>query len=182
MLTSLRNLAGNYYLRKDLTRITRNRKLSNLADAKRIGIVYQLNEVQDYDIVAELVAKLQQDHKEIKALGFVASKNLVSRFLPKLSFDFFSASGVNWFYKPVDTRVKDFINNEYDLLIDLSLSDSLPLKFIAGLSAAHCRVGRFDEKNKDCFDLMITMGERKDLKDYIEQIMHYLTIINSNNE
>jgi hypothetical protein len=152
--------------------------MTNLLDAKRIGILYTLNDVPDYDRVSEFVAKLQGSHKEVKALGFVRNKNLIQRFLPKISFDFFSKRDLTWFYKPIHTQVKDFIDKEFDLLIDVSLTDSFPLKYIAGLSNALLRVGRFSEENTAYYDLMIDMKPTMTSEEYLGQIQHYLTIIN----
>jgi hypothetical protein len=153
----------------------------NLRNARQIGILYELNEPSDYDTVAAFVAALQQDHKEVKALGFVRNRNLESRFLPKLSFDFFSRKDLNWFNMPGHLKVRDFINKSFDLLIDLSLNENLPLKYISGLSVAKCRIGRFDERNKDCYDLMI-QADGTTLSDFIKQVTHYLTIINKNED
>ena len=153
--------------------------MTNLKDAKKIGVLYTLDDVPEYEAVSEFVSSLQHDHKEVKALGFVKNKNLVSRFLPKLSYDFFSNKDINWFFKPLNSKVKDFIEKEFDILIDLSMNDSLPLKFISGLSMAHCRVGRFSETNQMCYDIMIDLSKPIALNEYIVQIIHYLTVINN---
>jgi len=179
MFGKLRTKIGKYYFRKDLTRFDRFRKMTNLGDAKRIGILYTLNEVPDYDKISEFVSLLQHEHKEVKALGFVKNKNLVSRFLPKLSYDFFSKRDLTWFYKPIHNKVKDFIEKEFDILIDLSLQDSFPLKYISGLSNAFCRVGRFSDENSEYYDLMFDLKPAMSFDDYLGHIRHYLTIINS---
>lgn len=179
MLGKIRSKIGQYYFRKEQQQNGQTRRLTNLRDARRIGIIYPLNNVPDYDRVSEFVSELQRDHKEVKALGFVKNKSLVSRFLPKLSFDFFSKRDINWFYKPVHTQVKDFIEKEFDILIDLSMSDNFPLKYIAGLSNALCRVGKFSEENKDYYDLMIDSTPAMTTDDFLGQVRHYLTIINS---
>lgn len=182
IIDTLRNYIGNFYFRREVTKSARFRKLHNLKDAKKIGILYPLDDVPDYDIVSQLVAQFQQEHKEVKALGYVKNKQLVERFLPKLAFDFFSRKEISFFLRPLDAKVKDFIEKEFDILIDLSLTDNLPLKFISGLSAAHCRIGRFAEQNAVCYDLMIQVDPGISLKEFINHILHYLTIINSNEE
>ncbi|HTX87659.1 MAG TPA: hypothetical protein VMC08_01630 [Bacteroidales bacterium] len=166
-------------LRKSLHGTGRQRRIVNLRDARRVGILYSLNEVADYDVVAEFVTKLQHDHKEVKALGFVKNKNLVSRFLPKLSYDFFSKKDINWFHTPVSVKVKDFIEQEFDILIDLSTREILPLKYIAGHSMAHCRVGRDPGEKPDCYDLMIDASPAMPVAEFIRQVSHYLSVINS---
>jgi hypothetical protein len=172
-------MIGNYFLKEELLKTVRERKMTNLKEAKKIGILYTLDDVPEYETVAEFVSLLQHDHKEVKALGFVKNKNLVSRFLPKLSYDFFSRKDINWFFKPLHSRVKDFVEREFDILIDLSMNDNLPLKFISGLSLAHCRVGKFSEKNRICYDIMIDLSKPISLNEYILQIVHYLTVINN---
>jgi len=149
----------------------------NLTHAKSIGIVYQLFDVPDYNQVMEFVTQLQHDHKEVKALGFVQHKNLINRFLPKLSYDFFSLNNINWYNKPVSDRVQDFISREFDLLIDLTLNEHLPLKYIIGLSKARCKVGRFSNENARYYDLMIKIQPMTAWREYISQVKHYLTII-----
>ena len=179
MFYKIRTFIGNYFLKAELLKTNRERKMTNIRDAKKIGILYTLDVVPEYETVSEFVSQLQHDHKEVKALGFVKNKILVNRFLPKLSYDFFSGKDINWFFKPITAKVRDFIEKDFDLLIDLSLKDNLPLKFIAGLSMAHCRIGRFSEENRACYDLMIDLSKPLSLKEYILQITHYLTVINS---
>jgi hypothetical protein len=179
MFRKIRSLVGLHYFRKDLEKSGRVRKLTNLRDAKRIGILYNLDDVPDYDVVVEFVTQLQHDRKEVKALGYVQNKNLVSRFLPKLSYDFFSVKDINWFYRPGKEKVMDFINKDFDLLIDLDMRDNLPLRYISGLSMSLCRVGRYSEESKSCYDLMLDVNPSTSVTEFIRQITHYLTIINN---
>ncbi|MEI6682400.1 MAG: hypothetical protein WCO44_07220 [Bacteroidota bacterium] len=177
MFHNLRIRIGQYYFKKEQSQSARQCKMTSLQDAKRIGILYTLDEVPDYDFVSEFVSQLQGKHKEVKALGFVKNKNLIQRFLPKISYDFFSRRDLTWFYKPIHTQVRDFIEKEFDLLIDLSMQDNFPLKYISGLSNALLRVGKFSEENTEYYDLMIDMKPTMTTADYLGQIQHYLTII-----
>jgi len=180
MFEKIRRKIGLYYYNRDRLKSRHVHGMVNLPEARRVGILYTLEDVPDYDRVSEFVTQLQQEHKEVKALGFVKSKSLVRRFLPKLSYDFFSRRDVTWFYRPIHDTVKDFMSKEFDLLIDLSLSDSFPLKYISGLSSAICRVGRFSEDNTPYYDLMIDIKPASSVDDYLSQIRHYLTIIKTN--
>ncbi|MCX6278397.1 MAG: hypothetical protein NT004_09905 [Bacteroidetes bacterium] len=180
MIGKLRKKIGQYYFRKENLRVERQCQMTNLKDARKIGILYTLDNVPDYELVSQFVAQLQGEHKEVKTLGFVKNKNLVQRFLPKLSFDFFSKRDLTWFYKPIHKQVRDFIEREFDLLIDLSLYDSFPLNYISGLSNALLRVGKFSEENNDYYELMIDLKPSLTSEEYLGQIQHYLTVINKN--
>jgi len=177
MLTSFRKKIGNYLLKRESATIERNLKMVNLSHAKSIGIVYPLFDIPDYNQVMEFVTQLQHDRKEVKALGFVQEKNLISRFPPKLSYDFFSRDNLNWFNKPVNDRVQDFVSREFDLLIDLTMHEHLPTKYVVGLSKARCKVGRFCDNNARYYDLMINIQPMTTLREFISQVRHYLTII-----
>ena len=179
MFGKIRSFIGEYYFRKELAKGSRTRKLTNLREAKKIGILYNLDDVPDYEIISEFVTQLQHDRKEVKALGYVKNKVLVSRFLPKLSYDFFSSKDMNWFYRPVNEKLKDFIHKDFDLLIDLDTRDTLPLKYISGLSRSLCRIGRYSVAHASCFDLMIDVNPTTPVTEFINQITHYLTIINN---
>lgn len=178
MFGSLRKRMGICSFKKERSHIEIQRRMTNLQDARRIGILYMLEDVPDYERVSEFVTELQHEHKEVKALGFVKNKNLISRFLPKLSFDFFSTKDLTWFYKPVHTTVRDFIEIEFDILIDLSLQDCFPLKYISGLSKSFCKVGRFSEENSSYYDFMIDSKSSTSFKEFLGYVKHYLTIIN----
>jgi hypothetical protein len=180
MINQVRNFLAKASFRKDASGIIHARNMMNLADARCIGIMYVLNDVADYDIVAGFVSRLQHERKEVKALGFVKNKILISRFLPKLSYDFFSRKDVTWYYKPIHSKVRDFIEKEFDILIDLNLQDFFPLKYISGLSKAKCRVGRYSESNMDFYDLMLEPKPGITMNEYIDQIHHYLSVINRN--
>ena len=178
MFGSLRMFIGKYFFNKELSKAGHDHKLINLEKAKFVGILYTLDDLPVYEVVSEFVTQLQRQHIEVKALGFVNNRNLISRFLPKLSYDFFSKKDINWFYRPIHTKVKDFINKEFDILIDLSLKDSFILQYISGLSRSFCRVGKFSEENTHYYDLLFDVNPSLTLPDYIQQITHYLTIIN----
>ena len=176
----LRKRIGMYSFNKERSRVEQHRRMTNIQDAKRIGILYTLDEIQDYERVSVFVSELQHKHKEVKALGFVKNKNLISRFLPKLSFDFFSKKDLTWFNKPIHSTVRDFIDNDFDILIDLSIQDIFPLKYISGLSRSFCRVGRFSDENTLFYDFMIDSKSIVNIEEYLHQIKHYLTVINCN--
>jgi len=177
MLNSLWNSIGNYFLKRESSGIKRNRSMVDLVHAKSIGILYPLFALPDYTDIELFVTSLQKDHKDVKALGYLQHKEMITRFLPKLSYDFFSHQDLNWYNKPVNAKVNDFIHTEFDLLIDLTMEDIFPLKFIAGLSRARCKVGRYKEENNRYYDLMIKVDGPLRLPELIGQIRHYLTII-----
>lgn len=169
-------------LKREASRIHRNKKIFNLKDASRIGILYYLEDETVYPRVSAYVKKLQDSGKTVKALAYVEDKTLTAQLMPKLSFDFLYPSGLSWNMRPVSIHARDFIEEEYDILIDLSISDIFPLLYITGTSNARFKVGKKSTQRSPWLDLMLEMDDTKGLDDLIEQVDHYISIINKNNE
>ena len=130
--------------------------------------------------VSSFVNKLFKSKKDIKALGFVNLKELSHHHMPMLQFDFFFLKDLNWYYKPQNYIIKNFIEKDYDILINLCDSRCIPIKYLAGSSRARFKVGKYEEK-LDLYDMMINV-KGNTLDELINEIYHYLNIINKKNE
>jgi hypothetical protein len=115
---------------------------------------------------------------KVKVACYTLQKFVPHYFIPKLLQDIFTFKEVNWKYIPVKPFVKDFLEEEYDILIDLSLLEHLPLLYLAANCKAGLKIGRFDENNQDFFDLMIELPANATLEYFIGQVTHYLNKIN----
>ena len=179
MVDTIRSFIRNYSFLNELARVNRFRKIVNLNEARSIGILYNLVDENSYRIIEGIVGKLQQTGKEVKAVGLVRNKSMVNRFLPKLSYDFLTRKDINWFGKPTGIRVRDFIQRDWDILIDLSLDNNQSLKYIAGLSNARLKVGPSGKDKEHYYDFMINAAMHTTVIDFYEQVEHYLLVINA---
>ena len=181
-LKTPREKIGRYIFNKNLTKLKRRRVVHNLESAKTIGLLYDATDEQEYAIICNLVKILQNDNKTVKALGYL-NYNIIPHYcIPKLSFDYFIMKDVNFFYIPNNSFVEDFIKNDFDILIDLSVKDFFPFQYIAGMSNAKFKVGRDGINHSKYYDFMLNINEEITLKEYIKQICEYLTILNKNYE
>ncbi len=182
IITNIRKKTGRILLNRDSSRVMRDRRIINMSAASRIGVVYMLHDEPVYRKISTYVKKLQDSGKTVKAIGYVESKRLTGQFLPKLSYDFLYPSGLNWNYKPTSTAAKDFIDTDFDILLDLSTEDYLPVLYITAMSKARFKTGLKSEHRSKYLDMMIDLGDNEGLDELIEQIDHYLSIINRKNE
>jgi len=182
IVTKIRESTGRIILKREAARLIRERRIMNLGEAKRIGVLYYLTDEPTYRTISDYVKRLQDSGKMVKALGYVESKRMTGQFLPKLSYDFLYPTGLSWNFKPVSHASKEFMETDYDILIDLSTSDYLPLLFITGLSKARFKAGMQSDLRAAYLDIMINLGEQDGLDELIKQIDHYLSIINKKNE
>ncbi len=178
LIDKIKIFAGKYYLNKHKYSIIRNRLISNLDDAKTIGIIYILEDETTYNHITRFVKLLQDKQIAVKAIGYFEGNVRPIYAIEKLSLDFYDKKVLNWFNKPGGSYVSEFMKTEFDILIDLSLTDIFQTKYISTLSKSKFKVGKGGDSNKEIFDLMIDINEKTTLDEFITLIIHYLSIIN----
>ena len=130
------------------------------------------------ELVKKYISYLKDLKKRVKAIGFFNTKDTPAVAYSKLEYDFFSLKDLSWNYTPNNIYVKNFIDDQFDILVDLNLNDSFPLKYISTLSKAKFKVGKNSKWNSSIFDLLLEVESSKDLKYFLRNLDTYLFIIN----
>ena len=182
VVQSIKNTFGNYFLSQERKSVRRNKIFMNMEEAKTIGIVFDATDKEDFDLVKKYVTYLKEMKKKVKAIGFFNQKETPPMAYSKLEYDFFSLKDLSWNNIPNSIYVKNFIADEYDILLDLNLNDLFPLRYISSLSKARFKAGKKNEKNNSIFDMMIELGKGKNLKFFLKNIDTYLFVINKKND
>jgi hypothetical protein len=156
----LQNKIGEFVLKRQLKHLKRNVKSCNIDQAKKIGILFNATHSVSFDIVKNLVKELSDKSRTIMVLGFVDSKQLIDHYLYRKGFEFFTQSHLNWYHLPKSDAVNEFINKDFDILIDLSLEDLYPLKYILSQSKALFKVGKLTDTHT-YLDFMIDIEQEK---------------------
>jgi hypothetical protein len=178
VIDRIKNITARYHFKKEMAGHKRHKQFVSLATAKYVGLAYYLDNDQTYSVVSSFVKSLQDKQIKVKAMGYVRDKYMTQRYLPKMTFDFFYEKDLNWFHRPGGNYVKDFLNEEFDIFIDLTIEEQMPIQYISGKANARFKVGRYCEANKDIFDMLIKVEEGSGIDRLINEINHYLTIIN----
>jgi hypothetical protein len=168
-----------WFLKRAYSKISRKKKLLGYAQATSFGIIYDASNEENYRRMTLLVRDLQQDQKKVKTLGFVNLKKMPDYTFSKLTFEFCNAKNFSFSQQPTSPSIIDFISNDFDILIDLSPSDFFQMKYLCAVSGAKMKVGRYVEKYIDIYDLMLQMADHSPLQETIEQVIHYLKMINN---
>lgn len=149
-----------------------------LDSARSIGIIFNARDERTFKLIREFSDKLRGGGlRQVKSLGFVPKAEVASFLQSSQDFDFFTREDFNWYYKPQGRKVVGFMSEPFDILIDLRLNKFISLLFIVGLSRAHFKVGRFGKGYEEFYDLMINVDSNEDVSYLIEQIRHYLQML-----
>ena len=168
---------GKWVFQRELQTNSRTKEVCNLDDAKSIGILYDATSEQQIKIIKPFVSYFFDLKKDVKALGYVNSKELSYCHTPKLQYDFFYQKDLNWYYKPQNYIIDNFIKKEYDILINLCDSNTIPIKYLVASSIAHFKIG-IHEEGYEIYDLMISLKEDKSIEKLMNEIKYYINLIN----
>lgn len=153
----------------------------NLAQCVKVGIVYLATDEKAHTDVRNYVKKMKEElglHR-ISCIGYADVKDLPFYLNAKLNFDAFCQKDLNWYRIPGGNTVDNFIAEEHDVLIDLSMDDYLPLQYIVAKSRARFKVGRYTEGTQRYLDMMIDTAGAHSLPQLITHIDRYLLMINA---
>lgn len=160
MMGDLKKKVGEYVLSKHLRHHKRILQSCNLLEAKSIGVLFNATHLVSFEIVKDLVKNLSAHSKQVVVLGYVDSKQMIDHYLYRKGFEFFTRNHLNWYKQPQCAAVDDFIKQEFDILINLNLEESYPVKYILSLSKAKFKVGKYSELQGN-LDLMIDIEKEK---------------------
>lgn len=179
ILEFIRSAISSYRLKREVVENSHGHTTVNFDAAKKIGILYDATEPQNFEIVREYVKEVRSRQKDVLALGYVDKKALPQNQYAQLGLDFFTRKNLNWQLFPESLEVSNFIKEPFDIVLNLSSNTVFPLRYIAAVSKAKFRVGRFDESSIPCYDMMIEANPETDLKQFIRQAEDYLRKIKS---
>ncbi len=156
----------------------------NLAMARKVAIVYVVDDETTHNHVRNYVKRVKEELgiSNIMALGFSDQKVMPHYLHARLNFDAICLKDLNWYRIPQGNAVQNFMAEEFEVLIDLTLEDRLPIQYIMAKSRARFKVGRWSDSNKKILDMMIDMAGSQSLPQFIQQVHHYLLMVNSKTE
>jgi hypothetical protein len=156
----------------------------NLGLARKVAIVYVVEDEATHNHVRNYVKRVKEELgiSTIMALGYSDQKVMPHFLHSKLNFEAICQKDLNWYRIPQGNTVQNFMAEEYEIIIDLTMEDRLPTQYILAKSRARFKVGRWSDSNKKILDMMIDMAGSKSLPQLIQQVHHYLLMVNSKPE
>lgn len=179
-IEDIKKKVGKWVFKRELKINKRKKEVCNLESAKSIGILYDASSEEQINLVRPFVSFFFDLKKDVKALGFVNAKELSYYHVPKLQYDFFYKKDLNWYYKPQNYIIDNFIKKEHDILINLTDSSVIPIKYLVASSLAHFKIGIYEE-NYEIYDLMISLTDDRSQQKLMDEIKHYINLINKKN-
>ncbi|AHM58317.1 hypothetical protein D770_00205 [Flammeovirgaceae bacterium 311] len=138
-------------------------------EAKKIGVLFTMNSLDDYEAIRDFENRLKKDGKEVKVLSYLP-KN-VENF--HFHYDIFTNTDFSATGQVKAANIHTFLEQNFDYLICLDKTPNLYLEYILAASAARCRIGNYAENKEPLFELMIRLNGKDSVSNLIQQIYHY---------
>lgn len=177
LIDNIKTFYATKQIRSEAKNLSRQKVVCNIDDAKTIGICFPFTDKEDFELLKKYVIYLRELKKKVKAIGYYTGKEEPAVQYSKVDYDFFSKTSHNWYGKPTDHIVKNFVEEEFDILLDINPNKDSVLTYVAAMSHAKFKVGRFEEDDY-IHDLLFESPNEKGLKFFLRQVDTYLSMIN----
>jgi hypothetical protein len=171
---------GRAVLKSKVSRIKRTKFRGNLLTARKIGMLWDASDPDQFQVLSQFHQKMQERNVELEILGYYPGKEIPDRITAIRYLVCLKQQDLNNYYRPVSAEAGRFISTPYDILIDANFNRVFPLEYVSSLSAAGLKVGIFDNGYVHSpFDLMMDVARNTPLNNYLDQVVHYLEMINT---
>lgn len=177
-IDDLKNTIGRNALKSRVKSVNRQMRAFNIKDVRTAGIILNASDIKTFELAQNFYKYLKSLNIDTWSLGYADDENVIKAYSYQIGMNHFTKKHLNWYNKPSNSSADQFIEKEFDLLVDLTMEEFFPLYYILGASKAKFKVGKFYENNS-YYDLMIDIDKSKKMDFFIEQIKHYLSLINT---
>lgn len=174
MLDFIKDKIFNRYIKSKNYGQKKHRKTQNWKEIKTIGFLIDGSDPIQLRLLLNRLYEYTAQGKKIEFLGYV------KKFPPfeEENIKWITRRDLSWSGIPKPQSIKEFIEKEFDVLINTHIKSARPLEFIAACSNAKLRIGVYAEKNTPCYDFMMQLTDDADAYMYMDQVEHYLKMIN----
>jgi hypothetical protein len=166
-------------LRTRIKRTFRNKKFNSLRNAHKIGIVWDGDFVSNFQHITDLYQRLQARGIQVDIVCYYPGKILPDEYTALRYLTCIKRSDLNFFYIPDKDDINDFISTPYEILIDINFRNQFPLLYISGLSKAEFKIGAGGTIESNILDMTLEIPDKENIEFYLQQVEHYLNMINT---
>ena len=160
----------------------RDKRIVNLAQVRNIGIVFTLNSEHEWNLLYHFAQLMEEMGKKVVMIGLHPSNLQISFIVTHAQTIICRESDdMNWWGIPKDDVIGRFTDQHLDVLIDTTDQPNFFGQYVALKSDADLKVTYTDEvettRNDNIYDMMIKGDGPLDMRDYLNQVVHYLKMV-----
>jgi hypothetical protein len=168
----INNIKIRFALRKiNQTIKTQQRQVfqTGLDSAKNIGIMLTDSKSQNIDYIFKLYDALHKTGTTVVVLVLATSK--IENFPPHINL--ITLKDFSLLGNPKSKIIKNFIAEQFDILINLDFENNIMLQYLSLLSNAKFKTGNYNQLNINILDLMLNINYNPIMENFITQLKIY---------
>lgn len=174
------NKIVRYYANKRLFQayltLKRQTRINTFNNSKSIGILWNPADEGAVEVFEFLRKDLQSKGIKSRGIAHIDSKRELETLKTISHSGFLRRQNVRWFGRPKTSEGIQFIEEPFDILIDISITKTVALQYILVHSQATFKVGWKNEE-PNYYDLNIEVSDKPECRYLLEQIVYYLEYI-----
>lgn len=173
MFLDLKRKYINWQIKKFVKKQKREKDFVNWDEAESVLILLSAADLNSNFLTSVFE---RMEGKNVQIWCFKEGKEL-----PKFENDLvtiFNSKSVSFFQKPNKIIISKYLSNKADLLLDLTVQEVLPLKYLVGISPTPCRCG-LKKEDYEIYDFKMDISGRVTSLELLDQILYYLKMIKS---
>jgi len=156
-------------LHKKAALVNRQVKLPHPESIRKVGVLWEPTEKKAFQFLHDHFS-----HAQVIFRNFcICQENAIT----ETSTNILTPKDLNWYGLPKPGPVDDFINTEFDLLLNIALDQTLLFDYVTALSKARFKIG-WSPKESNFFDLNINIKGKPDAFYLARQQIFYLGQLN----
>lgn len=160
----------------------RDKRIVNLEQVRNIGIVFTLSSEHEWNLLYHFAQLMENTGKKVVMIGLHPSNVQISFIVTHAQTIICRESeDLSWWGIPKDDVISRFTDQHLDVLIDTTDQPNFFGQYVALKSDADLKVTYTDEveatRNDNIYDMMIKGEGPLDMRDYLNQVVHYLKMV-----
>jgi len=169
----MKKFISEILIKKRLKTINRNVKFFNLETCKNITILFNASDKNNYQQAKLFMTDMQQMGKKVTGFGYADKDQIETFYKTYTGFHFFCEKDFNFFYIPKSSLLSDFILEQPDILVDITMMDDVRINNLFILSKAKFKTGSLKARMNE-YDFFIDLGNNNNPEGFLKQLKHYL--------
>ena len=169
-----------YLIRIHQKKTRRNSDGVSYKNALRIAILSESQTIDTSQYIIDFISSIRKDSKEITTLEYLNNSIKLSVKSWKQTQFYLHKKNLNFLNLPKKEPLKEFLEKEFDIIINLCITDNVYLHYMTAISNAKLKIGAYNPEFESCYDFMININNETDINSFVSSVDTYLKMINNN--
>lgn len=166
-----------FFLSRRAQKTQRRKSVLSYSKVGHCTLLYEVNGSEIPMPIRDLKNTFMQEGKTVNEVIYYTGDPKQLKINNEIGYLVFTNRDLDVFYRPKRRIIEIFNSLKTEYLIDLNLTDSFPLTYLAGISGANLRSGKESALRMPYYDFLI-QEKKADLQEFIRHLVKYLKIIN----